>query len=161
MLPPLPETGNTNRPRPLPTHRQKSLYGARQSKHRHIPLQRMPPLHLHILATDRATAGRIERALQAGDPGCNTQRLADPTALLQALTQSPGCGGIAVAPALSQALRHELNNQLAIIRMLSDILTEAPGLPPQHAAKAREIGLAAEAAAQAIRLAYTPISEIP
>ena len=150
MLPSLPGTGNTNRPA-LPD-RQKSLYGARRANHRGVP-PRMPPLHLHILATDRATTDRIERALQVGEPGCTTQTVADSSALLQALAQNPGSGAVAVAPAISPALRHELNNQLGVIRMLADIVAEAPGLPPQHAAKIREIGTAADIAAQAIRVA--------
>lgn len=118
----------------------------------------MPPLHLHILATDRASADRIERALRTGEPDCTTQSVADSAALLQALAQTPGSGAVAVAPAIAPALRHELNNHLAVIRMLSDLLAEAPGLSPQHAAKAREIGTSAEAAAQAIRVAYAATS---
>jgi hypothetical protein len=113
----------------------------------------MPPLQLHILASDPATAARIESALQAGDPGCSTQVVADSAALLQALGQGTSTGGVALAPAVSRSLRHELNNHLGLIRMLADILSEAPGLSPLQAAKAREIGEAAEAAATAIRVA--------
>ncbi len=114
----------------------------------------MPPLYLHILASDRETAARIERALKAGEPDCATQVVADSTTLLESLATSPDAGGVAVAPSISPALRHELNNHLAVIRMLADILSETAGLSPLHAAKAREIGTAAEAAAQAIRRAH-------
>ena len=114
----------------------------------------MSPLHLHILAPDPGTAARIEQALQVGEPGCITQVVTDSAALLQALTAHPGAGGVAVPPAVSPALRHELNNHLALIRMLADILAEAPGLSPLHATKAHEIGVAAEAAALAIRNAH-------
>jgi len=116
---------------------------------------RMSLLHLHILAADRATAERIERAVRTGDADCTTQIVADSPALLQTLAATAKTGGIAVAPGLSPDLRHELNNHLALIRMLSDLLAEAPGLSPLYAAKAREIGTAAEAAAQAVRRAQS------
>ena len=118
------------------------------------PLLPMPPLQLHILASDSVTAARIERVLQSGEPGCSTKVVADSAALLTALAQDTGAGGVAVAPAVSPDLRHELNNHLALIRMLADILSEAPGLSPLHAKKAREIGGAAEAAALAVRRAH-------
>lgn len=114
----------------------------------------MPPLHLHILAPNRTTARRIERALQTAEPDCTTQIVADCPALLQALVRDPDAGGVAVAPAVSPELRHELNNYLGVIRILADILAEAPGRSPLQEAKAREIGTAAEAAAKAIRRAY-------
>jgi hypothetical protein len=115
----------------------------------------MSHLHLHILAADRATAARIERAVQTGDTDCTTQIVADSPALLQALAAAAETGGIAVASGLSPDVRHELNNHLALIRMLSDLLAEAPGLSPLYTAKAREIGTAAEAAAQAVRRAHS------
>jgi hypothetical protein len=113
----------------------------------------MSPLHLHILAADRAIAERIERAVKIGDSACTTQIVADSPALLQTLAATAKTGGIAVAPGISPDLRHELNNHLALIRMLADLLAEAPGLSPLYAAKAREIGTAADAAAQAVRRA--------
>lgn len=121
----------------------------------------MPPLHLHILASDRETAARIERAVQAIEPDCATQIVADSATLLEALAAAPDAGGVAVAPSISPTLRHELNNHLAVIRMLADILSEAPGLSPLHATKVREIGTAAEAAAQAIRRAYNGAATSP
>jgi hypothetical protein len=114
----------------------------------------MSTLHLHILAADRAIAARIERAVQTGDTDCSTRIVADSPALLQALAATAEAGGIAVAPSISPELRHDLNNHLALIRMLADLLAEAPGLSPLYAAKAREIGIAADAAAQAVRRAH-------
>ena len=116
---------------------------------------RMPPLQLHILAPDPATAARIGRALRVGEPDCTTQVVADSTTLLQAIKGDTGTGGVALAPPVCPSLRHELNNHLALIRMLAEILAETPGLSPQQASKAREISSAAEAAASAIRKAHT------
>lgn len=138
---------------PAKPHRAKSRFTP-DGGHRSVALRsRMSLLHLHILAADRATAERIERTVKAGDAGCSTQIVADSPALLQALAASAKTGGIAAAPGIAPDLRHELNNHLALIRMLSDLLAEAPGLSPLYAAKAREIGTAAEAAAQAVRRA--------
>jgi hypothetical protein len=70
-----------------------------------------------------------------------------------------GCGVVlgeplrspAERPGLPPALRHDLNNQLAIIRMMADVLVLTPSLPAPCAAKAREIVAAAEHATQLLR----------
>lgn len=127
----------------------------------------MSPLNLLVHADTPETAARIERALRAGAPSCTVQVVASVPALADALTRKTANGAVAAAPeadtgstpavpTMSPALRHELNNHLALIRMLADLLADDRNLPAATAAKAREIGTAAEAAAQAVRRTKPP-----
>ncbi len=131
----------------------------------------MTPLNLLVHADSPETAARIERALRAGAPSCTVQFVASAPALVDALVQKNAVGAVAAlpepaagnseapaAPTMSPVLRHELNNHLALIRMLADLLADDKSLPAATAAKAREIGTAAEAAAQAVRRTKTPVT---
>ncbi len=118
----------------------------------------MTPLHLLVHAADRDRAARIEQALRRGDPGC-VLRIVDSTAGLSAQPEQNGVDGIVsatIAPTIAPTLRHELNNHLALVRMLAEVMTEAPDLPEKYRAKIREMGSAAEAAALALRRTKTP-----
>lgn len=120
----------------------------------------MPPLHLLVHAADARSADRIVRAIRNGDPACETRLVADPAELQALLAQSGNNHVVATTPdappsGIAPALRHELNNHLALIRMLAEVLTEAPELPAAHRAKAAEICASAEAAAQTIRRSKT------
>lgn len=116
----------------------------------------MPPLHLLVHSADPESTARIVQALRAGIPECSVEIAASAEAL--AATQADGAVVTlgAEQPAISPALRHELNNHLALIRMLADLLAENRTAPPLFAAKAREIGMAADAAAQALRHTKPP-----
>lgn len=120
----------------------------------------MEPLHLLVHSSNRENAARIERALRAGAPDCSVEMLADAAALADALKQTAADGlvadasngGAATVPqTISAELRHDLNNHLALIRMLADLLADSHSAPPSFTAKAREIATAADAAAQTLR----------
>lgn len=116
----------------------------------------MTPLHLLIHAPDAATAERLQEALRRADPGLLPRIEVDRRDMLAALARPEKDGAIAAietAPGttISPTLRHELNNHLALIRMLADVLCETPELSAPLRAKAQEIGTAAEAAAIALR----------
>lgn len=106
--------------------------------------------HIVIQADTPALATRIEQALRAGVPECVIERLppggAPATPPGNAIVRMPGAG-----TEIDPALRHELNNHLALIRMLADYLAEHRNLPAAEAAKLREIGASADAAAAALR----------
>jgi len=128
----------------------------------------MPPLHLLVHADSPENATRIERALRAGAPSC-TVEIVTRTAALPVIGAQPNASGLvtghsdpddsepaAPAPSMTPALRHELNNHLAIIRMLADLLAGDGSLSAAAAAKLREIATTAEAAAQAVRRTKPP-----
>ena len=62
------------------------------------------------------------------------------------LMQSP-----APWPGLPPTIRHDINNQLAIIRMMADVLVLTPNPPDACGVKAREIVAASEQATQIVR----------
>jgi hypothetical protein len=57
---------------------------------------------------------------------------------------------------ISSELRHELNNQLAVIRMLAEYLAESRNLSPADANRAHDISRAAGAAAELLRKTKMP-----
>ncbi len=123
----------------------------------------MTPLQLLVHADSPETAARIERALRAGAPSCAIRIEPDATALAGAVAQKQVNGAVvaqpepaSASPTMTPTLRHELNNHLALIRMLADLLADDKTIPAAAAAKAREIGVAAEAAAQAVRRTNPP-----
>lgn len=123
----------------------------------------MTPLQLLVHADSPETAARIERALRAGAPSCTIRIEPDAAALAGAVAQKRADGAVvaqpeaaSTTPSMTPALRHELNNHLALIRMLADLLADDKTLSAAGAAKAREIGTAAEAAAQAVRRTKPP-----
>jgi signal transduction histidine kinase len=74
----------------------------------------------------------------------------------RAIDAKPGSGAESVdsspnGAAIASSARHELNNQLAIMRMFADVLALSPGLTPEQIAKAREIAAAADRATQIVR----------
>ncbi len=118
----------------------------------------MAPLHLVIHADSPENAARIERALRVGDPDCVPQiatGAAPPLRTGMAAVVRTG----ATAPndsAVDPVLRHELNNHLALIRMLADFLMERGTLSPADHAKIREISSSADAAAAVLRRPKQP-----
>jgi hypothetical protein len=118
----------------------------------------MAPLHLVIHAASPADAARIMRALRTGDPDC-VPEIATGAASPAGPDKVATVRAVAAAsaePAIDPALRHELNNHLALIRMLADLLVERGALTPADCAKVREIGSSADAAAQVIRRPKQP-----
>lgn len=121
----------------------------------------MPPLNLLVHADSPENAARIERALTASDPTVTIRIVSDHATLPLDASGAAAAGLVATAPGnsgtaanqpyMSSALRHELNNHLGIIRMLADYLLAENQLPFTTIAKVRDIGTAAEAAAQALR----------
>ncbi|HLP00716.1 MAG TPA: hypothetical protein VK163_01735 [Opitutaceae bacterium] len=123
----------------------------------------MDPLHLLVHSANPANAARIEQALRSAVPDCQIELLTDANALALRLrdcaTESlvvDASGATATPPMISPALRHDLNNHLALIRMLADLLADNRTAPPSFAAKAREIAAAADAAAQTLRRTKQP-----
>ena len=123
----------------------------------------MTPLHLLVHADSPENAARIERALRAGAPTCTIETVTDATTLAAALVAHRAEGVVAArpealspappppAPGITPELRHELNNHLALIRMLADYLAESKTLMAADAARAREIATATDAAARVLR----------
>ncbi|MFT3829963.1 MAG: hypothetical protein QM691_09695 [Opitutaceae bacterium] len=118
----------------------------------------MEPLHLLVHSANPANAARVEQALRAAAPEYQVEVVTAADALARRLrpdapetfvVETPGAAS--GAPLISPALRHDLNNHLALIRMLADLLADNHAAPPQFVAKAREIATAADAAAQALR----------
>lgn len=121
----------------------------------------MPPLNLIVHADSPENAARIERALRTGAPACTIVCVHDRAQLADALAHGQADGAIALQPEsagakppagqIDPSLRHELNNHLALIRMLADYLVDGAHLPAADTARIREIASAAEGAAQALR----------
>ena len=120
----------------------------------------MTPLHLLVHASDANTATRIEQALRRGDPEC-LPRIVEDAGDLAARLANLGTAGVVVdadstpQSTIAPSLRHELNNHLALIRMLAEVLGESRDFSENQRAKIREIGAAAEAAALALRRTKT------
>ncbi|GEM_PF-3780166 len=121
----------------------------------------MPPLNLLVHADSPENAARIEQALTASDPTVTIRIVSDRASLPLDASGAAAAGLVATTPGnsgttanqpyMSSSLRHELNNHLGIIRMLADYLIAENQLPFTAIAKLRDIGTAAEAAAQALR----------
>ncbi len=124
----------------------------------------MEPLHLLVHSANPDHAAQIEQALRAAAPDCRVEvlaaaslvaaRLRQPTVDGTVVDLEPGSAG--AQPSISPDLRHDLNNHLALIRMLADLLADNHAAPSAFTAKAREIASAAEAAAQALRRTKSP-----
>ncbi len=120
----------------------------------------MSPLNLIVQADTPENAARIERALRAGAPDCRIVFAHDRTAggappdraatdgiiTIRAEPGRPTAGQL-----IDPGLRHEMNNHLALIRMLADYLVDGGNFAGADIARIREIASAAEAAAQALR----------
>lgn len=121
----------------------------------------MPPLNLLVHADSPENGARIAQALTASDPTTTVRIVSDHASLPLDDSGTVAAGLVATAsgntgatpsqPSMPSALRHELNNHLGIIRMLADYLLAENQLPFTAIAKVRDIGTAAEAAAQALR----------
>ncbi|HLP09639.1 MAG TPA: hypothetical protein VK178_15860 [Opitutaceae bacterium] len=122
----------------------------------------MDALHLLVHSANPAHATRVEQALRSAVPDCQVELLADAHALALRLRDNVAetfvvdAAGTAPPPMISPALRHDLNNHLALIRMLADLLADNRTAPPNFVAKAREIAAAADAAAQTLRRTKQP-----
>lgn len=119
----------------------------------------MDPQNLYVHSADPAATARIAEALQAGLPGSSVHIAGSANEFTATLARDPAAGFVSAAGKppenLCAELRHELNNHLALIRMLADFLAEDRQATPFCTAKAREIGNACEAAAAVLRRAKT------
>ena len=122
----------------------------------------MLPLHLLVHADSPENAARIAHALRAGAPGCSIETVDDAAVLTSGRGIARAHGVVAAqpkpsatTPGISPELRHEMNNHLALIRMLADFLAGSKTLAAADATRVREIAAAADAAAQVLRRTKT------
>lgn len=116
----------------------------------------MVPQNILVHSGNSDAAARIIEVLQAGLPSSAVRSVNNATELIGQMELRPQTTIVATPakPAtLCAELRHELNNHLALIRMLADLLAEDPHSTPLCTTKAREIGKACEAAAAVLRRA--------
>ena len=95
---------------------------------------------------------RVMLVYASGGPG-NDPTAAGGIACAMDLAEKKAPGGW---PGLPPEIRHELNNHLAIIRMLAEVFVLTPGLPTPCGTKAHEVVAAAERAIQLVRRISQP-----
>jgi len=107
---------------------------------------------VRVRGTDGRYRGIAFRAIRTGQcADCVLQGGLGCGINLGELVQSP-----APWPGLPPTIRHDINNQLAIIRMMADVLVMTPNLPDACGVKAREIVAASEQATQIVRRIANP-----